>query len=138
MFRNVYAYTTFYLMLALGTGFLSAVADRFGFLGPGNSFGCVGEFSQLPALHSGLESLASSKLDSISRLGRHDLRGGLGIALILGLWAKLAAHASGVLTLFFGLAMIFALGVKAPLNYSIFAFSPSHFCWQVSVHIDGA
>jgi len=35
---------------------------------------------------------------------------------------RLAAFASGILTFLFAIAMVLALGVKAPLNYSVFAF----------------
>jgi uncharacterized membrane protein YphA (DoxX/SURF4 family) len=50
-----------------------------------------------------------------------------GIALILALRPRLAAFASGLLTLVFALAMVLALEVKAALNYSVFAFSAGSF-----------
>lgn len=45
----------------------------------------------------------------------------LGLALILGVWCRPVAWGScGLLTLF-ALAMTLSFGVKAPLNFSVFA-----------------
>ena len=43
-----------------------------------------------------------------------------GFALILGVWLREAAYGSAVLLGLFALAMTFSLGIKAPLNYSVF------------------
>ncbi|HEX8148265.1 MAG TPA: hypothetical protein VF591_13885, partial [Pyrinomonadaceae bacterium] len=43
----------------------------------------------------------------------------LGLGLILGLYTRASALLSGLLLLLFAAAMTLALGVKAPLNYSV-------------------
>jgi len=50
-----------------------------------------------------------------------------GVVLILGFLTRLAALLTGMLTLAFAAAMIFVLGVHAPLNYSVFVFSAASF-----------
>ena len=48
---------------------------------------------------------------------------GLGLALVLGLWPRLVALGSAVLLALFGLAMALSLGIKSPLDYSVFSAS---------------
>jgi hypothetical protein len=68
-----------FLRLALGAGFLSAVADRMGFWGPpGNLFGLVGQFPQFLALHREAQSLVPSCMSSIAWSIRHNRRGWTG------------------------------------------------------------
>jgi putative oxidoreductase len=52
---------------------------------------------------------------------------GLGILLILGFSTRVAGMLTGMITLAFAAAMIFVLGVYAPLNYSVFVFSAASF-----------
>lgn len=47
----------------------------------------------------------------------------LGIALIAGVRVRWAALGSAVLLLLFGLAMAISLGLKSPLDYSVFSAS---------------
>jgi putative oxidoreductase len=42
------------------------------------------------------------------------------IGLPLGIWPRFFAFAIAGLLLFFALSMTFALGIKAPLNYSVY------------------
>jgi len=51
----------------------------------------------------------------------------LGVALVLGVFTRVAAFLSGWLLLLFALVMTFALGVKAPLNFSVFSASAAAF-----------
>jgi hypothetical protein len=44
----------------------------------------------------------------------------LGVALLLGVFPRLVAAMSGILLLLFALAMTLALGIKAPLDASVF------------------
>jgi hypothetical protein len=48
---------------------------------------------------------------------------GLGLALVLGLWPRLVALGSAVLLALSGLAMALSLGIKSPLDYSVFSAS---------------
>ena len=51
----------------------------------------------------------------------------LGVALVLGAFTRVAAFLSGCLLLLFALSMTFALGLKAPLNFSVFTASAAAF-----------
>jgi len=61
----------------------------------------------------------------------------LAVGLIVGWQIRWFALGSGLLLLCFALAMTFALGIKTPLNYSVFAASAGAFFlaastwWQV-------
>lgn len=56
---------------------------------------------------------------------------GLGAALILGLFTRVASFLSGILLLLFALAMAFGLGLKSPLDYSVFSASGGAFLLAV-------
>jgi len=109
------------LRFALGVTFLVSVADRFGALGPNGarnvSWGDWRHFVQyvavlnwfvpkalIPAL-SGLETAIETML---------------GVALLVGIWQRIVAWCSAGLLLSFALTMSVALGVVAPLSYSVF------------------
>ena len=51
----------------------------------------------------------------------------LGLALVLGFFTRVAALLSGLMLLAFALTMTFALGVKAPLDSSVFSASAGAF-----------
>lgn len=51
----------------------------------------------------------------------------LGLALVAGLFTRWTAFASGALLLLFALTMTFALGLKAPLDFSVFSASGGAF-----------
>jgi len=48
---------------------------------------------------------------------------GLGVLLLIGVWQRQVAALSALLLLAFALSMTLALGVKAPLDASVFAAS---------------
>lgn len=119
---------TVYLRLALGAAFLSAVADRFGIWGPpGTPLVGWGNF------HNFLSYAA--KINPWFPASWIPLIGGIattceiafGVALILGFKTRIAAFLSGLLLLAFALGMAFGLGVKAPLDYSVFTASAGSF-----------
>jgi putative oxidoreductase len=116
------------LRVALGAGFVSAVADRLGLWGlPGTLFVSWGNF------HNFLTYTA--KLNPWCLVAYLPLLGevvtiaeaGLGILLILGLFTRMASLLTGVLSLVFAIAMTSVLGIHAPLNYSVFVFSAASF-----------
>jgi uncharacterized membrane protein len=51
----------------------------------------------------------------------------LALALLVGWQTRTAAFLSGSLLLLFGLAMTFALGIKAPLDFSVFSAATGAF-----------
>lgn len=110
------------LRLALAAAFLSAVADRFGLWGPPGgpdvAWGAWQPFVDytgvlLPALPKALIPTAA-----VAATGAEIV---LGLWLLTGWKSRWAALGSAALLLSFGLAMVLSLGVKAPLNYSVFS-----------------
>jgi uncharacterized membrane protein YphA (DoxX/SURF4 family) len=110
-----------YLRLGLGAAFLSAVADRFGLWGAfGHPQVAWGDFSHFTAYTAKLNWFlprtvipAVAWLATIAELV-------LGMALLVGVSVRPAAFASSALLTLFALAMTFARGPKAPLDYSVF------------------
>lgn len=113
-----------YVRVALGAAFLSAVADRFGLWGsPGQrnvSWGDFPQFIQYTAhVNSFLPAGVAPTLAWAATAGELTL----GIALLLGVWPRLIAASSAALLALFALAMTASLGVKQPLDYSVFSAS---------------
>ena len=113
---------SWYLRLAVGAGFLSAVADRFGLWGPnGTPQIAWGDWSHFCAYTAQLNwFLPKALIPEIAWIATL-AEAVLGLALIFGLFLRIAALASAVLLTLFAIAMVSAIGIKAPLNYSVFA-----------------
>jgi uncharacterized membrane protein YphA (DoxX/SURF4 family) len=47
----------------------------------------------------------------------------LGVALIIGIWPRWVSVGAAILLFLFGTAMAISLGVKSPLDYSVFSAS---------------
>ena len=114
--------------IAIGLGFLSAVADRFGFWGapgaPSVTWGNVANYNAYVAqlnwfMPAALVSLAGW-IATVAELV-------LGLALLIGWRLRWSALLSALLLLVFGLTMTFALGPHAPLSYSVFAAASAVF-----------
>lgn len=116
-------YISLFARFAIGIGFLSAVADRFGLwtplLGSGNvAWGNMDSFTAyvgvlLPWLPPFLLPLFAW-VATIAEIV-------LGVLLLIGFQKRLVALLSGILLLTFAFSMLFALNMKAPLDYSVFA-----------------
>lgn len=113
-----------FLRVALAVTMLSAVADRMGFWGENAAWGNWASFEEytrqltffLPAALSTFSAYAATFFEII-----------LSIMLIAGIKTKIAATATGVLLLIFALAMSISLGIKAPLDYSVWIGSAASF-----------
>jgi uncharacterized membrane protein YphA (DoxX/SURF4 family) len=121
-------YSSLFLRLALGASLLSAVADRFGLWGsyghPHVAWGNFGRFVQYTGqLNWFLPHVFTKPLAWISTV----LEAILGVLLILGLYPRIVALAAGLVLLAFAVAMTCALGVKAPLDFSVFTASAGAF-----------
>lgn len=117
-----------FLRLAIGAGFLSAVADRFGFWGAAGEKGVAwGNFEKFTAYAGQLNWFAPETLIPVLAWTATLAEIILGSMLILGLYTRFAALASGLLLLSFAVTMTLALGIKAPLDYSVFAASAGAF-----------
>jgi uncharacterized membrane protein YphA (DoxX/SURF4 family) len=109
-----------YVRIALGSAFLSPVADRFGLWGKHASWGNFASFTRyvaqvnsfMPAFTIPFLAWAATAAETT-----------LGILLILGIWPRWVALSSAVLLLVFGTAMAISFGIKAPLDYSVFSAS---------------
>jgi uncharacterized membrane protein YphA (DoxX/SURF4 family) len=109
------------LRLALGITFLVSVADRFGALGPYGarnvSWGDWGHFVQYVAT---LNWFVPKTLIPALSVSETVIETALGAALLIGLWQRIVAWCSAALLLSFALTMSLALGIVAPLSYSVF------------------
>lgn len=113
-----------FLRLAISVTMLSAVADRFGFWGDHLAWGNWENFEKytrqltffLPEILSTFSAYAATFLEILFPL-----------MLILGFKTKIAAYGTGILLLFFALSMSIALGIKAPLDYSVWVGSAAAF-----------
>lgn len=115
-------FSSVFLRFALATSFLSAVADRFGLWGAfGEQNVAWGNFSRfleytrrlnwyLPAGIIGTLAVASSAAELL-----------FGLLLLIGWRTRPVAFLSGLLLTAFGTAMALALGIQAPLNFSVFS-----------------
>ncbi|MGH9434038.1 MAG: hypothetical protein ACRD3T_21120 [Terriglobia bacterium] len=122
------SWASVYLRLALGAAFLSAVADRFGIWGgPGAHLVAWGNFHNFlvyaAKLNPWLPASWVPAVGWIATLGET----AFGIALIVGYRTRIAALLSGLLLLAFAIGMTTGLGIKAPLNYSVFTASAGAF-----------
>lgn len=121
-FAGVAKFSSVFLRLALGISFLSAVADRFGLWGaygqPNVSWGNYARFVDYTAKLNWF--LPASTIPALSNMSTA-AETLLGILLVVGWRTRITARLSGVLLSIFAVAMTLALGVKAPLNFSVFS-----------------
>src|SRR5262245_16406327 len=115
-------FSSVFLRLALGISFLSAVADRFGLWGvygqPNVSWGNYARFVDYTAkLNWFLPAAVIPALAAIATAAEALF----GLLLVLGWNTRIVALLSGALLTTFALTMTVALGVKAPLNFSVFS-----------------
>jgi uncharacterized membrane protein YphA (DoxX/SURF4 family) len=110
-----------FLRWSLGLTFLSACADRFGLWGPpGSQYAAWGDWAHFVAYSETLNWFLPAWMQSPVAWLATIAELSFGIALVLGVRLREAACGSAVLLGLFALAMTFSLGIKAPLNYSVF------------------
>ncbi|MFI9387429.1 hypothetical protein [Kutzneria sp. NPDC052558] len=120
--ERVWSAATVVTRLTLAAGFLSAVADRFGWWGPPNTASVGwGDFAAYTAYTHTLSPYVPDGLQSAAAWGATAAESVLGLALLLGVLVRLAAGASAALLLGFALSMGLFLGWEAPLSNSVFA-----------------
>jgi uncharacterized membrane protein YphA (DoxX/SURF4 family) len=106
---------------ALGIGFLSGVADRFGlWRGRNVGYGNFDGFVRYTAKVNSFMPAASIPFLAWSATAAELV---LGVLLLLGLWLRWTALASALLLILFGTAMAISFGAKSPLDYSVFSAS---------------
>lgn len=114
-----------FLRIALSASFLSAVADRFGFWSTENS--AWGTWDNFLIYTRTLNPWFAESLISPLAIIATAAEIIFGICLLLGFKTEMVAKWSGFLLLIFGLSMTFSIGLKAPLDYSVFTASTAAF-----------
>lgn len=114
-----------FLRLAIAAGFLSAVADRFGWWSKDvSAWGNWESFvTYTQTINPWMPDATIPTLAIIATIAEIVFA----LFLIVGFKTELFAKLSGFLLLLFGLSMAFSVGIKAPLDYSVFAASAGAF-----------
>ena len=122
-----------FLRVALATGFLSAVADRFGLWGPAGAanvaWGAWQPFVDYVAKLNWFAPPASTPILAWTATAAEVV---LGIGLLIGWQLRWFALAAGLLLLSFAITMTLALGLKAPLDFSVFVAAAGAFLLAVT------
>ncbi|MEW7292283.1 DoxX family protein [Aquimarina sp. 2304DJ70-9] len=118
-------YIKLFLRVSIAFGFLSAVGDRFGFWPKENSaWGNWDNFLEYTKiLNPWAPDNFVNVLGSIATLTEVILA----LLLLIGFKTSLVAKLSGYLLLIFALTMTFTIGIKAPLDYSVFSAAAAAF-----------
>ncbi|WP_299442491.1 DoxX family protein [uncultured Aquimarina sp.] len=118
-------YIKLFLRVSVATGFISAVADRFGLWPKEKSaWGTWDSFLEYTKLlNPWAPEFMTNSIGLIATLAEIILA----FFLLIGFKTALSARISGVLLLIFGVTMTFTLGIKAPLDYSVFSASAAAF-----------
>ncbi len=109
-----------YARIALGAAFLSGIASRFGLYGRNEGYGNFANFIRytaevnafMPAITIPFLAWAATVAECV-----------LGVLLLAGVWRRWVAWSSAVLLMLFGVAMAISMGIKSPLDYSVFSAS---------------
>jgi putative oxidoreductase len=119
---------SFYLRIAIGSAYLWEVADRLGFLGkngrPHVGWGDWAHF--LTYARQVMRFLPNSMvpvLAVIATIGEALF----GLLILTGLFTRIAAIGSGILSFCFAIAMAVSFGIDSPLGYSVFTLSAASF-----------
>ncbi|NCD71035.1 DoxX family protein [Mucilaginibacter agri] len=117
-----------YLRIAIAVAYLWEVADRLGLLGqhgqPHVGWGDWTHFVTYAKEVMAFTPLSWVPLLAIlASLGE----GVFGSMLLIGLFTKIAAIGSGILSLCFAVAMAISFGIDSPLGYSVFTLSAASF-----------
>jgi putative oxidoreductase len=108
--------------IALAVTLLSAVADRFGLWGPyGSPRAAWGDWAHFVAYCGVLNSFAPKVVIPALAWISTALEIAFGAGLLVGYKLKYVAYGAAVLFALFALAMTWSVGVKQPLDYSVFA-----------------
>lgn len=119
---------SFFLRLAIAAGFLSAVVDRFGYWGVNGSKGVAwGDWQHFVNYTNVLLPLATASVANIFAIAATMAEASLAVLLTLGFYTRWAALCTGFLGLAFALSMTLTLGIKSPLDYSVFVLSGAGF-----------
>lgn len=114
-----------FLRLAISIGFLSAVADRFGLWN--KEVSAWGNWDNFVAYTKVLNPLVPESLINPVAIIATAAEVIFAICLLIGFKTELFAKLSGFLLLIFALCMTFTIGIKSPLDYSVFTSAAAAF-----------
>jgi thiosulfate dehydrogenase [quinone] large subunit len=114
-----------FLRIAIATGFLSAVADRFGFWN--KEVSVWGNWNSFLEYTKVLNPLIPDTLIPIIGATATIVEMVFAICLIIGYKTELFAKLSGCLILLFALAMTFTSGIKSTFDYGVFTAAGAAF-----------
>ena len=128
MNRDVRSVAEWFLRLALAASFLSAVADRFGFWGPPGATNVAwGAWEPFVDYVGTLNGFAPASLYPALGWVATVAEVVIAVGLLVGWRLRWFAVAAGLLLLSFGVTMALAVGVKAPLDFSVFTAAAGAF-----------
>lgn len=117
-----------FLRIALAAGFLSAVADRFGIWGqPGSPNVAWGDWQPFVKYVAALNWFAPEPVIPLLAWAATLAEIVIAIGLLIGWKLRWFALAGGLLLMSFALTMTMALGIKAPLDFSVFGAAAGAF-----------
>ena len=128
MVNQRYVFQSVYLRLAIGSAYLWEVADRLGLIGAhGQPHVGWGDWQHF--LDYARQVMKFLPVNWIPILAGMATAGEaiFGTLLIIGLFTRIAAVGSGVLSFCFALAMAVSFGIDSPLGYSVFTLSAASF-----------
>ena len=124
--------TVWALRLMLAAAFLSAVGDRLGAWGPhGSPHASWGDWQHFRAYADRLNWYMPSSIRPAAAVLATAGEAIFAVALITGFRLREAAVGSGVLLTIFAISMSLVLGIKAPLDYSVFTAAAAAFSLAV-------
>lgn len=109
-----------YTRVALAAAFLSGIASRFGWYGKNVGYG---NFENFMAYTAQVNSFMPRAAIPFLAWSATFFEFTLGVALLVGFKLRWIALGSAVLLFLFGTAMAISLGIKSPLDYSVFSAS---------------
>ncbi|TDO83114.1 hypothetical protein EV143_102378 [Flavobacterium chryseum] len=114
-----------FLRLAISISFLSAVADRFGLWS--KEVSAWGNWDNFVAYTRVLNPLIPESLINPIAIIATAAEVIFAIFLLIGFKTELFAKLSGFILLIFALSMTFTIGIKGPLDYSVFTSAAAAF-----------
>nr|WP_294949907.1 TQO small subunit DoxD [uncultured Mucilaginibacter sp.] len=117
-----------FLRLSIGIAYLWEVADRLGAFGAnGKPHVGWGDWQHFIAyakqVMSFVPDVLVAPLAIIATIGE----AAFGLLLLVGLFTRIAAIGSGILSFCFAIAMAISFGIESPLGYSVFTLSAASF-----------
>lgn len=109
-----------FLRLSLSAAFLSSMADRFGLYGPPGKGASWGDWPHFVQFVGVLNWFLPKAIIPTLSVAETIIELALAIALLLPFYKRIVALLTSALLLSFAVTMWVALGISAPLGYSVF------------------